>query len=319
MAILPGAPGISCTIQVNGEDLPEYDDDDAEEQPAHTATTTRYIEAVTGANFEIATRFSRTFAQRKEGVGIWFYMDGQRIRSIDYKSHEITNGKPRNMAKASAMEGGREGVKRFKFAELKISEGQPDKQLLKKVAKLGIIEIRYYRVRYGPRIKTSTTRVARDHAKTKPLLDDDTVAEKTLKGQAISHQAKLGEFEAIRPIKHSGFSQKCIYLQDEPIATFCFKYRSTAALQSLGVIPRAASPVPLEQREVDDLSPEEMRELIKRQRAQQTHEPKEVKLKAELKRERTTVEEDTDEGAVEVVEQPRKKRRGTEVIDLCDI
>lgn len=67
-----------------------------------------------------------------------------------------------------------------------------------------------------------------------------------------------------------------------PFATSTFKYRSlgpyyllrayaclltsTAALKSLGIIPRSPSPVPLEERHIDTLTPAEMREILQIQR-----------------------------------------------------
>jgi hypothetical protein len=70
-----------------------------------------------------------------------------------------------------------------------------------------------------------------------------------------------------------------------PFATFCFKYRSLgalrqaycfqttnedelAALKSLLIIPRSPSPVPLLERNVDTLSLEETRELLRRRVSQ---------------------------------------------------
>jgi hypothetical protein len=66
-------------------------------------------------------------------------------------------------------------------------------------------------------------------------------------------------------------------------ATYIFKYRSRgrsvanpactihlmlylAALESLMVIPRSPTPIPLEDRDIDTLTEAEMRELLKRQR-----------------------------------------------------
>lgn len=36
------------------------------------------------------------------------------------------------------------------------------------------------------------------------------------------------------------------------------------ALQALGIVPRDSTPVPLEERPEDELSPEELRQLVKR-------------------------------------------------------
>lgn len=70
--------------------------------------------------------------------------------------------------------------------------------------------------------------------------------------------------------------------KDAPRASFNFKYRSLgnryavwatrraniylAALQTTGVIPRAPTPVPLEDRPLEELTLEETRELVRRQR-----------------------------------------------------
>jgi hypothetical protein len=45
-----------------------------------------------------------------------------------------------------------------------------------------------------------------------------------------------------------------------------FLYRTRNALQSEMIIPRSPSPQPLEERAEEDLTPEEMRELIRRQK-----------------------------------------------------
>ena len=75
-------------------------------------------------------------------------------------------------------------------------------------------------------------------------------------------------------------------MEDYPVATFQFKYRSRGkdfwqssqtcsaclptryieALKQLLVIPRSPSPLPLEERNPEDLTPTEAQELIRRQR-----------------------------------------------------
>jgi len=77
--------------------------------------------------------------------------------------------------------------------------------------------------------------------------------------------------------------------KDRPFAVFNFKYRSRSAttlriiarfeadschlptseaLQDLRIIPRTPTPVPLEDRPLEELTAEEMRELLRRQRVQ---------------------------------------------------
>jgi hypothetical protein len=94
-------------------------------------------------------------------------------------------------------------------------------------------------------------------------------------------------------------------------------------LQIEDIIPRSPSPVPLEERDPDDLSYEEARELIRRMRTQGS-EPG-VKIKKE-KREHPIEDEDedSDDDEVEVTEQRMSKRTrlstdsGVELIDLTD-
>ncbi|KAK5715518.1 hypothetical protein LTR15_010163 [Elasticomyces elasticus] len=116
------------------------------------------------------------------------------------------------------------------------------------------------------------------------------------------------------------------------MAMFVFKYRSLAALQKLHVVPGPPAETPLEERPLEDLSMEEMRELLGRQRirrynfaAAEKRTADELNIKKEIKRElvqvSTTVEDDSD---IEIVEHRPKRVRTVEqpisaraVIDLC--
>jgi hypothetical protein len=124
-------------------------------------------------------------------------------------------------------------------------------------------------------------------------------------------------------------------------AVWTFKYRSkgitsvisieairankcslTAALQSLLIVPRSPSPVPLEDRDVDTLTPEEMRELLRRNAASQN-----VKREHGVKRERTrerssTADELVDDDELSFVSAKRRRHPvilnedGVETVDL---
>ncbi|KAK0650601.1 hypothetical protein DIS24_g6712 [Lasiodiplodia hormozganensis] len=88
------------------------------------------------------------------------------------------------------------------------------------------------------------------------------IPEKALKGRAVSHQVKL---QASEPAKvREGYT----FVPDSngKIATFIFRYRSKSALQAEGIIPRTPSPMPLEERPLEELKPEELRELLRRHR-----------------------------------------------------
>jgi len=74
MAILPGFPGVSVEIHVGGNTLKEYDDSN-EDEPTPT-TVTKYIEAKTGAKFEIHFRFETNFQYRNHTIQCETYFDG---------------------------------------------------------------------------------------------------------------------------------------------------------------------------------------------------------------------------------------------------
>jgi hypothetical protein len=103
----------------------------------------------------------------------------------------------------------------------------------------------------------------------------------------------------------------------------------SAALKSLLIIPRSPSPVPLEERDVDTLSPQEMRELLRSQREREAA-ARIVKSERGVKRERgrdrsSTVggaEDDDDDGEVSFVSAKRRRlpvtlnEDGVETVDL---
>ena len=102
---------------------------------------------------------------------------------------------------------------------------------------------------------------------------------------------------------------------------------NTGHLEIEGIIEREPSPVPLVDRDPDDLTPDELREqnrLLRQRRPS-------VKIKKELKREKrsrrgsaTPGNDDEDEGGVTIVSETNKRRRmresmeNAEVIDLVD-
>jgi len=101
---------------------------------------------------------------------------------------------------------------------------------------------------------------------------------------------------------------------------------NTGDLEIEGIIERAPSPVPLVDRDPDDLTPDELREQNRLLRERRPS----VKIKKEVKREKrarqrsATLSDDNDEGDVTFVSETNKRRRtresmeNSEVIDLGD-
>ncbi|CAN9302346.1 unnamed protein product [Alternaria sp. RS040] len=101
--------------------------------------------------------------------------------------------------------------------------------------------------------------------------DVGNIPEKALKRRALSDQTTLRAPEVIPKTTQL----TCQYMDNcrKPFITFKFKYRSKAALQSVLIIPRNRSPVPLEDRDVDTLTLEESHELLRRHRGREDAAP----------------------------------------------
>ncbi|GAB1742406.1 hypothetical protein NU219Hw_g7955t1 [Hortaea werneckii] len=314
MAIHPRVPGLTVSIDVAGQDLPEYDGGDT--QAPSSNTVTKYIEAVSGAEFAISYRFDNSvFAFADHAIVANIYCDGNGTCGELFKPKSIATGF-RGLIQ-HRIERGTNGDLVFRammFSDLTISEAEVNKDLFNKLKSLGTIVIKWYKGKVGP-----NRRSAVPSPSVGASLADGRVPEKNLKGQAITHQTAYG-----REVKRQKAPNYDVQPIGEPFATFEFRYRSRVALQSMGILPRTPSPIPLEDRDIEDLNQEEMRELLRRQQRQRGS--SEVPIKREIKRERIEFEDDDDDGDgddFEIVDRPEKKPRldvddaGTEVVDLC--
>jgi len=129
-----------------------------------------------------------------------------------------------------------------------------------------------------------------------------------------------------------------------PMAVYTFKYRTrsmpsdpparpkghadktTEDLQIEGVIERSPSPAPLEERDLETLSPEEMRELLRRQRLRAQDGPvKQEGQRAKRERSATIISDDDDNDSdgdeVEVTNEgnPSKRARAGSEIEIIDL
>ncbi|RMY53725.1 hypothetical protein D0865_05106 [Hortaea werneckii] len=318
MAIHPHVPGLTVSIDVAGQDLPEYDGGDTQALPNNAVT--KYIQAVSGAQFAISYRFDNSvFAFADHAIVAHIYCDGNSTSSHHFKPKTIHTGL-RELIQHRVDPGvnGDLVFRAMMFSDLTISEAEVNKNLFKTLKSLGTIVTKWYKGKVMPNNKRSAVPFPLVGAS----LADGRVPEKNLKGQAITHQTT----HEIKRKKEPNYDIQPI---GEPFATFEFRYRSHGqclkALDtswSMGILPRSPSPIPLEDRNIEDLNPEEMRELLRRQQRQR--ESSEVAIKREIKRERIEFEDDDDDGDdVEIVDRPEKKPRldvddaGTEVVDLC--
>ncbi|KAK5116641.1 hypothetical protein LTR62_007315 [Meristemomyces frigidus] len=113
-----------------------------------------------------------------------------------------------------------------------------------------------------------------------------------------------------------------------PFAELVFNYRSRSALQALHIIPRSPSPVPIEERDINELSMDELRELELKRRVKNytalgvsctkltTNQV--LVVKKEIKREYYSIESDGEDDLEVMQVQKKKPRTGAGLIDLCD-
>ncbi|KAI6787668.1 hypothetical protein KC332_g18181 [Hortaea werneckii] len=312
MAIHPNVPGLTVSIDVAGQDLPEYDGGDAQE--ASSATVVKYIEAISGAEFGIAFRFdNHVFPFADHAIAVSVFCDGNGASRKLFAPKTTVSG-ARNFIRDHVEErmNGDNVYRALMFSDLETSDADVNKGIFGKLKTLGMIVVKWHRGRVVPyRRRLAPPPFAG------ASLAGGRVPEKNLKGQAITHQTTYG-----RDVKRQGVPSFDVESIGEPFATFEFRYRSHAALQSIGLLPRSPSPIPLEDRNIDELNLEETRELLRRQQRQR--ESSEVAIKREIKRERIEFEDDDDDGDdIEIVNRPEKKPHldvddaGTEVVDLC--
>ncbi|CBX92062.1 hypothetical protein LEMA_P047680.1 [Plenodomus lingam JN3] len=199
---------------------------DDDDAEAGDNRVSKYVECQSGAEFEVLCKVSRPWPRCD--LALHVYCDGKWAagRLICKKDQ---NGK----AVSETINGhnyGRDNdwhLEKFCFSELTIdTSGAPT---VKDTSMKKLEELGEITLKVH-RVKITKPSgkvcISKDH------LGLSSVPEKALKGRALSHQSRS----------------------------------TTVALQSLLIIPRTPSPVPLEERELDTLTPEESLELIRRMR-----------------------------------------------------
>ncbi|KAI1337726.1 hypothetical protein F5Y15DRAFT_142580 [Xylariaceae sp. FL0016] len=309
MAILEDCPGVEVTVQIDGQDVTEYDDpDSANEGPV----STKYIECRNDVEFASCTRISDDYdwSYRNHQLRVEHYVDGRRFnRSLC------------RIGKASHLAVGEEVyceiskqwlLRKVRFSSVAtVDDSQKDrvKKDIKTAEKLGTIEVlvtRVIRTGTAPRSKTKGT----CHEKSGGI----ELAEKSLKGKAISHGASFSKGKRTYTSKHTALVER-LREDNGPIAVFRFHYRSRDALKSELIIPRSPSLSPksavanLSRGELERLARERLRQMGRDENVKQERKPI-------IKRESGEVVDVTQGN-----EQPRsaKRQKKVEYIDLGDL
>lgn len=307
MAIFSAFPGLAAHVIIGNRVRKEYDvpADSIEDTPT---SVTKYIEAEDGTAFQIQLRFYRQFKYLNTDLCWRLRLDGKLVsETLLFKQSIVHNY---IIAIGSVYVGSDDKcfAKKFMFSALTTNDDPvkaKDEKLKGQVQELGQITIELHRVVIG---EVSSPYFRQVDASL------DSVPEKALKGKSISRKTDLGPGVPTTP----PVTRQVDWIDpvDKPFATFRFRYRSMDDLKSEFIVPRSQSPVPLEERPVESLTAEEMRELLTRQRTQT------VRVKKEPKRDRFTTssprDDDDDDDDISIINQRATKRARTETIDLTD-
>ncbi|KAI8934335.1 hypothetical protein NX059_009071 [Plenodomus lindquistii] len=293
MAIHPGHPGLKTEVLVNGRALKEYDDDD--EGEPKPGTVTKYIEAEADARYSISYHVPPQLFESHD-ISVKLDIDGVNMRNPsignDLETRRI--GASSTIYTSSAIINGKRMGQPFRFTHLDTcgTSHSLEISLQSGLEVTGTISIFFH---LTTRVQTMAVRDRLPSLQTR-----NKIPEKLLKGSTVSLSTTLGPLQEKPSCRR--YNHTYIHGKDNPFAVFVFKYRSLAALKSLRIIPRSPSPIPLEDRAEEDLSPAEMLSLLKRLKAEKTQAQK-------LKRERAELEEEGEGSDVEIVDGPSSKRQ----------
>ncbi|THX82003.1 hypothetical protein D6D04_03752 [Aureobasidium pullulans] len=266
MAILDSLPGIEITVVVDGEDLHEYQDTDMEDEEN---TVTKYVEAVTDANFAIKIKGSRELEYKGEYLSLKVLVDGLCIEKPLIGRERTRKGSYTRLVEGLNVRAGYMRKLRFNTLETVTEHGFGLPEDLERVKNMGKIEVRL----------THENKVKRAEAVYNKVVDNEgIISEKAIKGQAMTHSLSFDQESRIA-LAAGMVECKPVEGVPDPVATFFFYYKSKskswseyaigldlpvlASLKDLMIIPRTPSPVPLEDRPEEELNPEEMAELVR--------------------------------------------------------
>lgn len=118
MVILPACPGLKVEVAVAGQALKEHDDN--YETNAKPKTVTKYVEAVSGANFEIAISFEKPFPD-KHAVRAIVYVDGEDVARPIIRESALLK-RTRKIQGATLRVEGKRVLRKFRFSKLNVGE-----------------------------------------------------------------------------------------------------------------------------------------------------------------------------------------------------
>ncbi|OBT84583.1 hypothetical protein VE02_06329 [Pseudogymnoascus sp. 03VT05] len=311
MAVIDAVPGVEVSICINAQPVREYEDaDEVIDGPLASETVVKYIEAISDAQFTINVTVHPTFDEHRrtrDDLLAQAKVDGKWVdgRFRDCAIHERFT--PWNMLVEGIInhEVGRETISAFTFTTVEIVEVADKAKIdedVKAAANLGEITVEVFRVEILEDVtpqKAVVNKIATE------------IAEKAVKGRALSNRTTFGVAKTTTPIRLR--RKEFIDGKDKPLARFVFRYRSKEALRALLLISRSPDPDPF------DALPAAERERLAREAFQQQRSPK---PEPGIKPERMVKRERRDSDIVDLTsDTPMAKQRKTTMeapIDLSD-
>lgn len=266
MAIHEDVPGVEVTVRCHERPLRELEDPNAQDDDAPACPTmSKYVECVDDTEFDVSIIVGPDYAwgYRNHVLVASLYIDGEYVRGVVTRSKDVSygiHGKPLTIRGAEARNAmtGLWTLSKFKFAAVKTIDDAPKERVekdLKTAKDLGTIEVKFTRaIEHGPGYHNYS-----DDVQSRSF----ELAEKSLKGKAVSHGTSYGNTETVRTPRY--VDARNIPEDNGPILVFRFMYRSKDALRRELIIPRSPSHSPafenLTPAERDRLARERLNEL----------------------------------------------------------
>ena len=213
MAVLDTLPGVEVAITVNGGQLQEYTEPDAQDEEG---VVTKYIEAQTGVNFAFSVRIPKGFRYKGEILSIRSFVDGSIIdHSLCLK--ESTQKRLFRVVVGKVVSGnGSSGKLKFNMlgkqsylncqilitfgllTRAAIHDGRTSTDESKSAKNMGtlVVEIAHHI------LSGSVTRGYPGYALKHSI---ESVSEKTLKGQSVSHSVGYNSAISAQNMSKSNF------------------------------------------------------------------------------------------------------------------
>ncbi|KAH6656587.1 hypothetical protein BKA67DRAFT_159856 [Truncatella angustata] len=230
-------PGVEVGVQINGANVQEYDAPDAGDEDENTPTLTKYVECIDQALFGVMLQIHGDYDwdEMPHCLSLNLHVDGHFIMGKIFRKGDLL---PVIVKGREEPEPGTDNwlLHRLQFTSIKtVDDAKKDRveKDIKLANNLGIIEVRVER---GTDLGRSSYKGAQVANKKFEL------AEKSLKGKAVSHGTSLGAVQQTSKPNYIKFER--LNEDDGPIAKFRFLYRSRDALKRELIIPRSPTPPP---------------------------------------------------------------------------